>query len=84
MNRNILKEIIFDMIFIDDEKLKRKYPSLNLYVGQTIKSLRKKKKLTQKQLANKINVGCLSITRLENGKMVPGIFLLKKIYKVLK
>ena len=39
--------------------------------GTRIKELRKQKKLTQKQLADRINVDCSSVTKWETGKANP-------------
>lgn len=40
-------------------------------IGLRIKELRKIKKLTQKQLAKKINVDCSAVTKWETGKANP-------------
>lgn len=40
-------------------------------IGLRIKELRKIKKLTQKQLAEKINVDCSAVTKWETGKANP-------------
>ncbi len=40
-------------------------------IGSRIKELRKIKKLTQKQLAKKINVDCSTVTKWETGKANP-------------
>ena len=48
-------------------------------VGQFIKEIRKKNNLTQKQLADKLNVTYQAVSKWENGKNVPDIALLKEI-----
>lgn len=42
-----------------------------MVIGLRIKELRKMKKLTQKQLAKKINVDCSAVTKWETGKANP-------------
>lgn len=48
-------------------------------IGDTIKSERKKKNLTQKQLAEKINKSERMIQKYENGEVIPSIEVLNKI-----
>ncbi|APM41325.1 hypothetical protein BS101_18390 [Clostridium kluyveri] len=52
-------------------------------VGKNIKKYRKSKNLTQKQLAQKIGVIPVTITRYENNKREPNIDTLNEIAKAL-
>ena len=69
----------------EDPELKEEYDKLDLeykIIGQIIE-LRKKKKITQKQLAELVNTKQPSIARLESGDYNPSLDFLKKIAEVL-
>lgn len=51
-------------------------------IGQKIKELRKRNKLTQKELSEKIDVKQPHLNRWENGARNPSIDTLKKIAKI--
>ena len=53
-------------------------------LGLKIKELRKQKKLTQEQLAEKLNLDIGYISKLEVGRNFPTIGTLEKIAKVLQ
>lgn len=53
-------------------------------IGETIKTLRKSKGLTQKELAEKANISQNAIYNYENGKSVPNAKILKKIEDALE
>ena len=48
-------------------------------IGEKIKTLRKERKLTQKELAHKIGVTAPTVTKYENGQLEPNIEVLNKI-----
>lgn len=48
-------------------------------VSKFIKEIRKKNNLTQKDLANKYNVTYQAVSKWENGKNIPDMFLLKQM-----
>lgn len=48
-------------------------------IGKFIKNLRQKNHLTQKELADQLGVTYQAVSKWENGKNIPDIFLLKKI-----
>ena len=52
-------------------------------IGRFISSCRKEKKLTQEQLAEKLNVTAKSISRWENGVTMPDYSLLKDLCDIL-
>jgi len=71
--------------FTEDTELKKEYDKLELeyrIISQII-DLRKKKKITQKQLAELVNTKQPSIARLESGDYNPSLDFLKKIAEVL-
>jgi len=71
--------------FEEDPALKEEYDKLELeyrIIAQIIE-LRKKKKITQKQLAELVNTKQPSIARLESGEYNPTLDFLKKIAEVL-
>jgi transcriptional regulator with XRE-family HTH domain len=71
--------------FEEDFELKKEYDKLELeykIISQII-DLRKKKKISQKQLAELVNTKQPSIARLESGDYNPSIDFLKKIAEVL-
>ena len=51
-------------------------------IGKFIYDLRKKYDLTQKELADKLNVTAQAVSKWENGRGVPDIELLKKLKSV--
>lgn len=51
-------------------------------VGNFIKDIRKKNNLTQKQLADKLNVTYQAVSKWENGKNVPDIAIMMEISKI--
>ncbi len=52
-------------------------------IGKFIASLRKDKKLTQEQLAEKLGVTDKSVSRWENGKCLPDVSLYKDLCNIL-
>ena len=48
-------------------------------ISETIKKIRKENKLTQKQLADKLNVTYQAVSKWENGLNIPDITILKEI-----
>ena len=58
---------------------------MNRYItGNTIKKLREKNKLTQNELAEKLSVSNIAISKWETGKGYPDIALIEDIAKVFK
>ena len=53
-------------------------------IGKFISNVRKEKKLTQKQLADKLGITDRAISKWENGKSMPDLSLLKPICDVLE
>lgn len=51
--------------------------------GKTIKALRKKNNLTQKEFADKLGVTYQAVSKWENGKNMPDILLIKEISLLL-
>lgn len=56
---------------------------MNYITGNTIKTLRIKKNLTQNQLANKLGVSDKTISKWENNRGLPDITLIEPLAKVL-
>ena len=52
-------------------------------IGKFIKTLRKEKKLTQSELATKLEVTDKSISNWENGKNMPDLSLFKPLCEIL-
>ena len=52
-------------------------------IGENIKSIRKEKKITQKELAEKCNLATITIRQYENGKREPKYETLSKIANAL-
>lgn len=48
-------------------------------IGEKIKTLRKERKLTQKELANKIGITAPTVTKYENGQLEPNLEVLNRI-----
>jgi len=55
----------------------------NFYTGQILHEARKEMKMTQSQLAEKVNVTKSYISRLENGGVVPSVSLFYRIIDAL-
>lgn len=53
-------------------------------IGKYIATCRKKNKLTQEQLAEKLGVTSKSVSRWENGKTMPDVSLFNQLCKELK
>ena len=53
-------------------------------VGNLIKKLRLDNNLTQKELADKLNVTFQAVSKWENGKSVPTMKVKRSIYKLMK
>lgn len=56
---------------------------MSYVTGKTIKELREKKKMTQKELADKINVSDKTISKWETGKGLPDIGIIEELVKAL-
>ena len=54
------------------------------YIGQIIKEQRVKQKLTQKELADMLNVGRQYVWKIENGRINLTLEYLDKIISILK
>jgi transcriptional regulator with XRE-family HTH domain len=69
-----------------NKKFRKEYFSKDtaFEIGMRILEVRILRKLTQKQLANKIGTKQPSIARIENGSYLPNISFLEKIAKALK
>lgn len=52
-------------------------------IGKRIKELRKENKLTQKELADKLNVSTITIQNYENNRRMPNLEMINKIAKAL-
>jgi len=53
-------------------------------IGEKIKELRKKKHMTQQELAEKTNITCASIINIERGYNKPSVSSLYKICEALE
>jgi transcriptional regulator with XRE-family HTH domain len=53
-------------------------------LGKNIKSLRIKKKISQKYLSEKAGITIRHLLRIEKGEVDPGVSLIAKIAKLLK
>ena len=56
---------------------------MSYVTGKTIKELREKRKLTQKELAEKINVSDKTISKWETDKGLPDIGIVEELSKAL-
>lgn len=56
--------------------------NINLIIGNNIKELRKSNKLTQYELAEKLNYSNKAISRWESGDIIPDVLTLNKICEV--
>ena len=56
---------------------------MSYVTGNTIKELREKRKLTQKELADKINVSDKTISKWETGKGLPDVAIIEDLSKSL-
>ena len=52
-------------------------------IGKFISNVRKDKKLTQRQLADKLGITDRAISKWENGKSMPDLSLLKPLCDIL-
>lgn len=52
-------------------------------IGSQLKAIRKIKKLTTQELADKVNVSQSYISRFENGRAIPDIDMLERILEAL-
>lgn len=52
-------------------------------IGQFIKTMRKKEQITQKELAEKLNISPQAVSRWENGEALPDTLLLLDLAKIL-
>ena len=57
---------------------------INLVIGTNIKELRKANKLTQYELAEKLNYSNKAISRWESGEVIPDVLTLNKICEIFK
>lgn len=56
---------------------------MSYVTGRTIKELREKRKITQKELADKINVSDKTISKWETGKGLPDVAIIEELSKSL-
>ena len=56
---------------------------MNYVTGETIKNLRKKKRITQKELADMINVSDKTVSKWETKKGLPDISIIKELSRAL-
>ena len=56
---------------------------MSYITGKTIKELREKQKLTQKELAEKINVSDKTVSKWETGKGLPDVAIMEELAKAL-
>ncbi|MDO4602679.1 MAG: helix-turn-helix transcriptional regulator [Eubacteriales bacterium] len=54
-----------------------------IYIGETIYKLRKSRKMSQKELAEKADISEVNLSRIENGVVCMNILTLVKIAKAL-
>ena len=57
--------------------------NLSSYIGVTIRRRRKKRGITQKELAEKLGTKQPSIARIESGQILPSLVFLNKIANYL-
>lgn len=57
--------------------------SIKQMLGKKIKLIRKERKLTQEQLAERVDIGTPNISYIENGKFAPSVETLQKIATAL-
>lgn len=84
-----LKQINLLPKIIDNYSLENVYDkeiriAKNTTLGQTIKNVRKIRKLTQEALGLKVEVTKSYISKIESGKQLPTIIQMKKISKALE
>jgi putative transcription factor len=68
---------------IDKEEDTFKHPTISLSVAKKISQARTEKKLTQKELAQKLSLPFKIIQDYEAGKAIPNAMILNKIEKIL-
>ena len=56
---------------------------MNYVTGETIKNLREKKRITQKELADMINVSDKTISKWETQKGLPDISIIEELSRAL-
>ena len=56
--------------------------NLNIVIGTNIKELRKANKLTQFELAEKLNYSNKAISRWESGEVIPDVMTLNRICEI--
>lgn len=56
---------------------------MSYVTGKTIRELREKQKLTQKELAEKINVSDKAVSKWETGKGLPDVAIVEELAKAL-
>lgn len=54
-----------------------------MLIGEKIKELRKEKKMTLKDLADKSGLSTVSLTHYETGKITPNLLSIKKLSEAL-
>lgn len=57
---------------------------LKKLLGQRIRELRKSKKITQEQLAEKLGIGTANISYIENGKFAPSFENFEKLVNIFE
>ena len=69
---------------LDNEKENFKLPKIDKKISKQIREARCHLKMSQKELANKLNLPVKTIVDYENGKAIPDNRLLNKIKNTLK
>ncbi|MCU6801491.1 helix-turn-helix domain-containing protein [Alitiscatomonas aceti] len=64
--------------------IKKDSSTENIRIGRRIKTLRVKRSITQKELADRVMISPSSITRLESGETMVSVQILQRIAKSLK
>lgn len=57
---------------------------VNIYLGQLIKELRKKNNMTQRELAEKLNISSSNLSKWEHGSLTPSVEALNKIAEIFQ
>lgn len=71
-----------DIQFTHNEK-EREADIMGYVTGKTIKELREKRKITQKELAEKINVSDKTVSKWETGKGLPDVAIIEELARAL-
>lgn len=66
------------------QMIKKDSSTENIRIGRRIKTLREKRSITQKELADRVMISPSSITRLESGETMVSVQTLQLIAKSLK